>query len=109
MIVAMSARLNGASEENVRADLKALRGLLQHVDDLIAAGTINGPELNAADFQIAPTVRLAMTLQDLRPLIEGRPAAELAKRVQPEIAGDCPPALPAEWLEPLQQGVAARA
>jgi glutathione S-transferase len=109
MIVAMSARLNGASEENVRADLESLGGLLQHVDDLIAAGTINGPELNAADFQIAPTIRLAMTLQDLRPLIEGRPAEEFAKRVQPEIAGDCPPALPAEWLEPLRGAAPASA
>jgi glutathione S-transferase len=107
LIVAMSARLNGASDENVRDDLAALGGLLQRVDDLIAAGTINGPELNAADFQIAPTVRLAMTLQDLRPLIKSRPAGEFAKRVQPEIAGDCPPALPAEWLEPLNSLAAA--
>jgi glutathione S-transferase len=99
--------MNGASDEMVRSDVAALGGLLQHVDDLIAAGTINGPELNAADFQIAPTIRLAMTLQDLRPLIEARPAGEFAKRIQPEIAGDCPPALPAEWLEPLNSLAAA--
>jgi glutathione S-transferase len=109
LIVALSARLNGASEEQVREDMEILGGLLQRVDDLIAAGTINGPELNAADFQIATSIRLAMTLGDLRPLIEGRPAAEFAKRVQPEIAGDCPPALPAAWLEPLQTSAAASA
>ena len=109
LIVKMSARLNGASEENVRADLESLGGLLQHVDDLIAAGTINGPELNAADFQIAPTIRLAMTLEDLRPLIEGRPAAEFAKRVQPDIAGDCPPALPTAWLEGIRAASSAPA
>jgi glutathione S-transferase len=109
LIVATSARMNGASDENVRDDVAALGGLLQHVDDLIAAGTINGPELNAADFQIAPTIRLAMTLQDLRPLIESRPAGEFAKRVQPEIAGDCPPALPAAWLEPLRGATPASA
>lgn len=107
LIVTTSARLNGASDEQVREDLKILGGLLQHVDDLIAAGTINGPDLNAADFQIGATIRLAMTLQDLRPLIESRPAGELAKRVQPEIAGECPPALPAEWLEPLSSLAAA--
>ena len=83
------------------ADLAALGGLLDRVDELIAAGTINGPELNAADFQIAPSVKLAMTMQDLRPLIESRPAGELVKRVAPKIAGDCPPILPAAWLEPL--------
>lgn len=103
VILAASARMNGAGDEQVRKDLEILGGLLQHVDDLIAAGTIDGPELNAADFQIATSIRLAMTLQDLRPLIEPRPAGRHAMRVQPEIAGDCPPTLPAAWLE----GIAA--
>ena len=102
LIVTASARVNGAGDEQVRENVEILGGLLQKVDDLIAAGTIDGPELNAADFQIASSIRLAMTLQDLRPLIESRPAGDFAKRVQPEIAGDCPPALPAEWLEPLR-------
>ncbi len=107
LIVALSSRLNGASDEQVRKDLELLGGLLEHVDELIAAGTINGAEPNAADFQIATTIRLALTLQDLRPLIEARPAGEFAKRVQAEIAGDCPPALPSAWLAPLRQGAAA--
>ena len=107
LVAAASARLNGAGDEQVREDVEVLGGLLQRVDDLIAAGTINGPELNAADFQIASSIRLAMTLQDLRPLIESRPAGEFARRVEPEIAGDCPPAIPAEWLEPLRSLAAA--
>jgi glutathione S-transferase len=101
-IVAMSAHFNEATDANVEADLAALGGLLDRVDELIAAGTINGPELNAADFQIAPSVKLAMTMQDLRPLIESRPAGELVKRVGPRIAGDFPPILPAAWLAPLK-------
>jgi glutathione S-transferase len=103
----LSAHFNEATDENVRADLAALPDLLQKIDDLIEAGTINGPELNAADFQIAPTIRLAMTLEDLRPLIEAHPAAEHAKRVQPQISGDCPPCLPSAWLEPLRSEPAA--
>jgi glutathione S-transferase len=106
-IVALSARFNEATDENVREDLAALGGLLQRVDDLIAAGTLDGEELNAADFQIAPSIRLAMTFQDLRPLIESRPAGRLAKRVQPEIAGDVPPIFPPAWLKPLRQTTAA--
>jgi glutathione S-transferase len=102
LILMAAARMNGADDEQVRKNLEILGGLLQHVDDLIAADTIDGPELNAADFQIATSIRLAMTLQDLRPLIEPRPAGRLAMRVQPQIAGDCPPALPATWLEPLR-------
>jgi glutathione S-transferase len=101
-LAAITARLHGASDENVRADLAALPDLLQRIDDLIAAGTIGGEQLNAADFQIAPSVRLAMTLLDLRPLIESRPAGELAARVQPEMPGEIPPILPAAWLEPLR-------
>ncbi len=101
-IIALEKRINAATDENVRADLAVLGGLLQRVDDLIAAGTLNGEELNAADFQIAPSIRLAMTFQDLRPLIESRPAGQLAKRVQPEIAGDFPPVLPPAWLQPLR-------
>jgi glutathione S-transferase len=102
----LSARFNEATDENVRADLDALGGLLQRVDELIEAGTIDGEELNAADFQIAPSIRLAMTLQDLRPLIESRRAGRHAKRVQPHAPGDCPPALPAAWLDALSAGAA---
>lgn len=106
-IIALEKRINAASDENVRADLAALGSLLQRVDDLIAAGTLNGEELNVADFQIAPSLSLAMTLQDLRPLIEARPAGQLVKRVQPRIAGDFPPILPPAWLQPLRDTVAA--
>lgn len=101
-IVALSARFNEATDENVRADLAAFGGLLDRVDEMIAAGTLGGEQLNVADFQIAPSIRLAMTLQDLRPLIEARPAGRLAKRVQPQIAGDFPPVLPPVWLQPLR-------
>ncbi|HEX7060091.1 MAG TPA: glutathione S-transferase N-terminal domain-containing protein [Solirubrobacterales bacterium] len=101
-IIAMEKRINEATDENVQANLAAYGGMLQRVDELIAAGTIGGEEPNAADFQIAPSIRLAMTFQDLRPLIESRPAGEFAKRIQPEIAGDFPPIFPPAWLEPLR-------
>jgi glutathione S-transferase len=101
-IVALSAHFNEATDENVRADLAALGGLLARVDEMIAAGTLDGEDLNAADFQIAPSLRLAMALQDLRPMIEDRPAGRLAMRVQPDLPGDIPPILPPAWLQPLR-------
>jgi hypothetical protein len=58
--------------------------------------------LNAADFQIAPSLRLAMSLDDLRAAIEHRPSGELALRVVPNYPGRIPPVLPAAWLEPLR-------
>jgi glutathione S-transferase len=106
-IVALSARFNEADDENVRRDIAALPALLQRVDDWIAAGVLNGEQLNAADFQIAPSLGLAMTMDDLRPAIEGRPAGELAKRVVPDYPGKTPPILPPAWLQPLRSQTAA--
>jgi hypothetical protein len=48
-----------------------------------------------------------MTLQDLRPSIENRPAGALAKRVVPNYPGHTPPILPPAWLEPLRGEPAA--
>jgi glutathione S-transferase len=106
-IVTGAAAYNKASDENVRRDLAALPGLLQRIDDWIGEGLLNGEALNAADFQIAPSIRLAMTLADLRPAIAARPAGELAMRVAPDYPGDAPPVLPPAWLEPLRASVAA--
>ena len=102
-IVALEVRLNEAADENVRADLAALPGMLQRIDDWIEAGVLGGDPPNAADLQIATSVRLLMTLQDLRPAIEARPAGELALRIVPDYPGDSPPVLPASWLEPLRR------
>jgi glutathione S-transferase len=101
-IVALSAHFNEASDENARRALTLLPGLLDKVDAWIEAGVLNGEQLNAADFQIAPSIGLAMTLDDLRPAIEGRPAGQLAARLVPSYPGKTPPILPAAWLEPLK-------
>jgi glutathione S-transferase len=101
-VVALSARFNEASDENVRRDLASLPGLLDRVDAWIEAGVLNGEQLNAADFQIAPSIGLAMTLDDLRPAIESRPAGALAKRVVPDYPGKTPPILPPAWLQQLR-------
>jgi glutathione S-transferase len=102
-IVAFAARYNEATDDNVRHDLAALPGMLQRIDDWCEAGVLNGEQLNAADFQIAPSLRLAMTYDDLRPAIEGRPAGELALRVVPDFPGHTPPTLPPAWLQPLRE------
>ena len=103
-IVALSARFNEAGDQNVRAALAAMPALLQRIDDWIEAGVLGGGELNAADFQIAPSLGLAMTMEDLRPAIESRPAGQLAKRLVPNYPGKTPPILPPAWLEPLHAG-----
>ena len=107
-IIALSARFNEASDENARRAVSALPSMLDRVDGWIASGVLNGEQLNAADFQIAPSIGLALTLDDLRPAIEGRPAGELAKRVVPNYPGKTPPILPPAWLQGLRsEGAAA--
>jgi glutathione S-transferase len=100
-IVALSARFNEAGDERVRDDLAALPGMLDRIDEWIATGVLGGEPPNAADLQIATSVRLLMTLDDLRPAIEARPAGQLALRIDPDYPGRMPPVLPAGWLEPL--------
>jgi glutathione S-transferase len=77
--------------------------VLGHVDELISKGVIGGEQPSAADFQVATSVRALLTLEDLRPATEGRPAAELARRFLPEFGNGFPAGmLPAEWLAPLR-------
>ena len=99
--IALDARSRGATDENVRAAIAALPGMLQRIDDWIAEGVLGGERLNAADLQIAPSLRLAMSLDDLRPAIEGRPAGRLATRVVKHFPGRTPPVLRRDWLEPI--------
>jgi glutathione S-transferase len=99
--IALDGRSHAAGDANVRTAVAMLPEMLQRIDDWIAEGVLGGEELNAADFQIAPSLRLAMSLDDLRPAIENRAAGRLALRVVPHYPGRVPPALPTAWLEPL--------
>lgn len=87
-------------DATVQADLRRLPALLDHVDALIGEGVIGGSPPSAADFQIAPSVRLLLAFDDLAAGIRRRPAAGLALSLLPEYPGRVPPALPREWLPP---------
>jgi glutathione S-transferase len=102
-IVRLAMRLNNTTDESVREALAAIPGALEHVDELIAEGVLNGPQLNAADFQIGTTVRLLSAFDDIAPAIEGRPADQLAKRIMPEPPGHIGAVYPADWLAPLRE------
>jgi glutathione S-transferase len=104
---AMALR-NKARDENARADLAALPAQLERVDGWIAEGLLGGEEPNAADLQIGSTVRLLMSIGDVRPLVAARPAAALC-RYFPPLTGEVPAgALPAQWLtSPAANGARA--
>ncbi len=93
--------IHGASEDAARADMAALPGWIDHADELIADGVIGGAQPNAADFQIASSVRLLLTVGDVAPLLRGRPIADLALRLFPTFPGNVPAgAAPADWAPP---------
>lgn len=101
-LVIASARFNQSTDDNVRIALRGLPGMLNLLDTWIEDGVIGGETPNAADFQIAPSIGLAMTMDDLRSAIESRPIGILARRIVPDFPGRLGPGLPAAWLEPLR-------
>jgi glutathione S-transferase len=132
-IVAAANRMNRAGDDAVRRDLASFPGWLKRIDDWIAEGVLgaqrdpDGERLrnqprqpsgtgaadfeapSAADLQVGASLRLAMTLDDLRPAISERAAGELAIRAIPDFPGQVPPVLPASWLEPLRETQTASA
>ncbi len=98
-IIAVERRINSATDAQVQADMAALAGLLDHVDGLLESGVLGGPEPNAADYQIATSVRLLLCFDDLRASIERRPAAAYARRICPDFPGRVGFVLPSGWIE----------
>jgi glutathione S-transferase len=80
-------------------DLAGLPAKLAHVDALAEEGTIGGEAPNAADLQIGATVRVLLTVEDLHPLLAGRPAEAIGRRWFPDYPGAIPAgAFPAGWV-----------
>src|SRR4249919_1439952 len=89
----LMAHVSQADETTTRADLRELDATLDRVDGLIEAGTIGGPEPNAADLQILASVRTLLAFADLRDRIAPRPAGAAALRLFPDYP-EVPPTLP---------------
>jgi glutathione S-transferase len=87
------------SAERLADDLAGLPAKLDHVDALAADGILDGEKPNAADLQVGSTLRVLLTVGDVRPLMEGRPAERLARRWFPRYHGDLPAgAYPDGWV-----------
>ncbi len=95
----VEARINAISDEAVRADLRELPRSLERIDALLEDGVIGGDPPNAADLQIATTLRLIMTVADVRPLIDAHRAGAYAREMFPSHQGELPAGtFPAAWL-----------
>jgi len=87
------------SDEEIENAIAQVPEVLDHVDDLLAKGVIGDDPPNAADFQIATSVRALLTVRDLDAVTHGRPAADHAMKLVPEFGNDFPAGLlPPEML-----------
>jgi glutathione S-transferase len=97
----------GAKDAVAQADLIALPAILRTIDEWIDEGVLGGEQLNAADFQVATSIQLLLTIEDLGPVLEERPVASLARRVAPPYPVKFDPVLPGRWLEQMWSAVQA--
>jgi len=92
-------KYHGISAARLQEDLAGLPDLLAQVEDYAARGVIGGELPNAADLQIGSTLRILLTVGDLRPLIEGGQGERIARRYFPDYPGEVPVgAFPAGWV-----------
>jgi glutathione S-transferase len=101
LMVRIQRRRHRGTDAAARAALAALPGYLDEVDRLIAEGVIGG-EPNAADFQIATSVRLLTLFDDLHEYVCSRPAGRHALDIVPDYPGHFRRVFPEDWLEPVR-------
>jgi glutathione S-transferase len=90
---------HGITAERLAADLTGLPAKLDRIDAFVAEGVLGGEQPNAADLQIGATLSVLLTVGDLRPLIDGRAAEQVARRFFDDRPGLVPAgAFPAAWI-----------
>jgi len=98
----LAAARHGATGAAGRRDLAELRQRLDQIDVWIEAGVLGSDDLNAADFQIAPSIAWLLRFDDIAPFIKRRPAADHAIRVAGESRHHIPRVFADAWLTPLR-------
>jgi glutathione S-transferase len=94
-----SWKYHSISAERLAEDLAGLPARLDHVEQLADDGIIGGDQATAADLQIGATLRVLLTVDDIAPLIEAGPGAEIARRWFGDYPGSVPAgAFPASWI-----------
>ena len=99
LLLRLAYRRNRVTSDKVRADLAALPSYLDRIDGWIEDGVLDGRELNAADFQIASSVRMLLAIADVAPFLQSRAVARHARRVVPAYPeGAGAGLIPRSWL-----------
>ena len=101
------ATISHADDARVREDLERLPELLDHVDELIADGTIAAEAPNAAAFQILASVRVLLEFEDLGGMLDGHSCTPAARLLYPHWPGPIPRGLPGAQLSDGSAGMVA--
>ncbi len=91
-----------ATAATVRTDLAALPALLDHVDQLLADGTLTLDPPNAATLQIMASVNLLGRFADLAALVASHACAKPARDLFPQYRAELPSFLDPGWLQPTK-------
>ncbi len=92
-------RYHGITATRLHDDLAGLPAKIAHIEALAEQGVLDGEQPNAADLQIAATIRVLLPLGDLAPLLQGSAAERIALRFFPSYPGSVPQgAYPAGWV-----------
>ena len=103
-VSAFAWRYNEATDKQALADLKALPGRLDKIEDWMDEGVLGCETPNAADLQIGSAIRLLGTFEDIRPLLADRRCVRLGESGFAPPAGSIPAGtLPPGWVS--QAGV----
>lgn len=87
-VAAAYARMEGATDDRIRQDLIEFDAALNQIEELLERGVLGGPQRNAADFQIAPSIRVSLAAPVMAERIGDRPAAQWAREVLPDYPGE---------------------
>jgi hypothetical protein len=82
--------------------------MLDHVDRLLAEGTLTLDPPNAAALQVLVSVAVLSRCADVRELVESHACAEPARELFPRYRQEVPPFLDPAWLEPVGANSPAR-
>lgn len=95
----LDRRIHGVTDAAADDALRRLPETLDRLDAAIARGELGRTPATAADYQVAASVRMLLTLDDLHEVLANRPVTELARRLVPHFPGRVPAgALPAGLL-----------
>jgi glutathione S-transferase len=90
-VIRIAGAINHATDAALQADLQALPDHLDRIDGWILDGVLGGAKApNAADLQIAASLRLLSTVGDVRPLLDRRPCEALAIALFADFPGEIP-------------------